>query len=349
MTIETQQSKIRYGGNGTATVFPVPFPVYYADDLRLYLATELDREIVMETSAYTVKGARPGAGEHEVSVTLSVPLPSGKNLAIVRLVPLLQQRDLENGGSFDAETVEQQMDIEEMQIQQIQEQVDRAIKVPVTSDKTPEEFWQELLDAARAAIEAYKLMLQILDPSLRDSYAFNVRRSMIVKTPVPSGGILTLPAWYYPLRAIMYLSVDGMVCTPRLGTNPDPGERQYDEIGATPNTLSSTVRIWFPIEAGMVVDVWVVASNLYKELGTIQAMADVSTQKATEAGQSATDAVTSAATATTKATAAAGISRLTEPWQSPPQRTAPEAWSNWPRRRKRPPALTLTGPSLRPG
>ena len=256
MTIETQASKVRYVGDGTAAVFPVPFPVRQAEHLRLYLASALGVDVEFDAE-YSVSGL----DSDEVSVTLSAPLPSGENLAIVRLVPLAQQMDLENGGNFDAETIERQFDITEMQIQQIQEQVDRAIKVPVTSEVTPTEFWKELLDASKAALEVYQRMLELADTQALGAHAVNVRRSGVALETVPAGNVLTLPVWYYPKRNILYLAVDGMVCTPRLPDNADQSERQYEEVGDDPNTLSNQVRVHFPVEAGMVVDAWVVASN----------------------------------------------------------------------------------------
>lgn len=320
MTIETQASKVLYVGDGAAVTFPVPFPVHQAGHLRLYLSEALEREIVMETG-YSVSGA----GSGEVCVTLSAPLPSGKHLAIARLVPLTQQMDLENGGSFDAETIERQFDITEMQIQQLQEQIDRGIKVPLTDGRDPDAFWLELLDASRAALEAYRNTLALADAQALDSYAVNVRRSYLVPEDVPAGGELILPASYYPGRNILYLAVDGVVCTPRRPDDADHGLRQYEEIGEDTNALSDRVRVHFPVLAGQLVDVWVVSSNhqntmdqlegLVKEaeLGAESAAAsagaaaqsvqeaageaDRAAEEARAAGESAQSAATSAAEA----------------------------------------------------
>lgn len=256
MTIETQASKVRYVGDGAAVVFPVPFPVRQAEHVRLYLASALGVDVEFDAE-YSVSGL----DSDDVSVILSTPLASGENLAIVRLVPLTQQMDLENGGNFDAETIERQFDITEMQIQQLQEQVDRTIKAPITSGIHPDEFWKELLDASKAALMAYQNMLKLADAQALGAHAANVRRSSLAAEAVPAGGILTLPAWYYPKRNILYLAVDGMVCAPRLPDNADQADRQYEEVGDDPNTLSNQVRVHFSVEAGMLVDAWVVASN----------------------------------------------------------------------------------------
>ena len=298
MTIETQASTVLYVGDGAAVTFPVPFPVHQAEHLRLHLSDALDREIVMETG-YSVSGA----GSGDVSVTLSAPLPSGKHLAIARLVPLTQRMDLENGGSFDAETIERQFDITEMQIQQLQEQIDRGIKVPLTDGRDPDAFWLELLDASRAALEAYRATLALADAQALDSYAVNVRRSHLAPEDVPAGGVLVLPASYYPRRNILYLAVDGVVCTPRRPDDLDRTFRQYEEIGEDQNALSDRVLVHFPVTAGQLVDVWVITSN--QSLEEALAAAESAGMSAAEAGGQADRAAGEARTAEEKARAAA--------------------------------------------
>ncbi len=296
MTIETQASKVLYVGDGAAVTFPVPFPVHQAEHLRLYLSEALEREIVMETG-YSVEGAGTG----EVSVTLSAPLPSGKHLAIARLVPLTQRMDLENGGSFDAETIERQFDITEMQIQQLQEQIGRGIKVPLTDGRDPDAFWLELLDASRAALEAYRNTLALADAQSLDSYAVNVRRSTLVARDVPAGGELSLPASYYPKRNILYLAVDGVVCTPRRPDDLDHGLRQYEEIGEDMDALSDRVLVHFPVAAGQLVDVWVITSNHENAMGELDGLAEAAEQSAQSAAASARAAAQSISDAASEA------------------------------------------------
>ena len=149
MTIETQDSKVHYVGNGSTTVFPVPFPVYQAGHVKVVLtdASGVDTPL---TGGYTVTGAGTGA----VSVTYptaGAALPMGHRITIYRKLPLVQQLDLENGGAFDAENIERSFDLQEMQIQQLQEAADRTVTVPITSDVTPEELMRDLFGAADSA------------------------------------------------------------------------------------------------------------------------------------------------------------------------------------------------------
>lgn len=134
------------------------------------------------------------------------------------------------------------------------------------------------------AIEYFLSQLQeVSDPFRYDSYAFNVRRSRTIEEYTPKGTIITIPANYYPSRDILFVSVGGVVLTPKKTDDFDSGERQYEEVGDSPNVQSNKIKILFDLKPGDVVDVWVVASNLMRELATIAAMAQVATDKADEA------------------------------------------------------------------
>ncbi len=144
------------------------------------------------------------------------------------------------------------------------------------------------------------------------SFARNVRATKVTASALASGGTLTLPVSYYPKRDILYLSVDGMVCSPRKDGGEATGAYQYEEVGTDENKLSDKVKVYFAVDAGALVDAWVVASNLVKEMATLQASAADAAASATAAkasqtaaATSATNAASSASTAATKASDAA--------------------------------------------
>jgi hypothetical protein len=144
MTIDTQSSKTSYQGNN-AKEFPVPFPVFRAEHLHLYLDTAL-----MQPGTYTVYGI----GSENVRVMLNSPLPPGKLLTILRLVPLVQPTDLQNGGNFNADVIEYTYDYQEMQIQQLKEEIGRAIKIPVGGTEESMDEFISRLEEILALIEA---------------------------------------------------------------------------------------------------------------------------------------------------------------------------------------------------
>ncbi|MDR2503964.1 MAG: hypothetical protein LBD82_06265 [Deltaproteobacteria bacterium] len=147
MTLDTIPPKARYQGNGAATVFPVPFRFARAEDVKVVLTSpdgsdtwlEGDFEVQGQTLIYPLAGA---------------PLPEGWAITIVRQTPLKQETDLENGGAFNAEVVELTFDHLEMQIQENREEIDRSIKLPVTSEENPDDLMKELFDVRDRAEEA---------------------------------------------------------------------------------------------------------------------------------------------------------------------------------------------------
>ena len=156
MVLESQESKVRYQGNGMATEWPVPFPVLREEHLHL-IVTDANGKDTLINSNYEITGIR----EETVSVTYPMegePLSSAHSLTIYRELPLVQQLDLENGGNFNAEVVERQLDNTVMQIQQIQEQIDRSIKVSISSEeipKTAEDIYEQvnlIADRAKGAV-----------------------------------------------------------------------------------------------------------------------------------------------------------------------------------------------------
>jgi hypothetical protein len=124
MTVETQVNRVQYVGNGAAREFPVPFPVLRAEHVRLFTwANGRQAEL---TEGFTVFGA----GTNAVSVVFDNAPLTGVTLTILRRMPLVQPMDLGNGGPFNAETLEDSADNLAMLIQQLAEEVGRAIVAP---------------------------------------------------------------------------------------------------------------------------------------------------------------------------------------------------------------------------
>ena len=184
MVLESQESKVRYQGNDLATEWPVPFPVLREEHLHL-IVTDTNGKDTPINSNYEITGIR----EETVSVTYPVegePLSSAHRITIYREVPLVQQLDLENGGNFNAEVVERQLDNTVMQIQQIQEQIDRSIKVSISSEeipKTAEDIYEQVnLIADRAegavtqaenAVNSAQEQAELATSAANDAYSSN--------------------------------------------------------------------------------------------------------------------------------------------------------------------------------
>lgn len=156
MTVESKKIKEIYRGNGTATVFPVPFQYSQTEDIRLLLTDAKDRNAEV-TSNFRVDVNESG----DTSVVYPLngqPVPTGSRLTIYRDTPQTQLVDLINTGAFDEEVLEHDaLDRSVMMIQEIQEELDRAVKVSVSDEnppKTAEELYAEVNDIADRAESA---------------------------------------------------------------------------------------------------------------------------------------------------------------------------------------------------
>jgi hypothetical protein len=96
-----------------------------ADDLGI------ETELVLGDD-YTVSGVGSYSGG---SITLDTALTDGYAMTISRVLPFTQETDLRNQGAFYAETHEDVFDRMAMVNQQLQEQIDRSAKLPITSSE----------------------------------------------------------------------------------------------------------------------------------------------------------------------------------------------------------------------
>ena len=173
MTVQTAETKTHYAGNGLTTEWPIPFPVVREEHIKL-IKTSPDGEDEEITTGYTVNGMESGA----VSITYPTtgdPLEAGWFLTIYRDMPLTQTLDLESGGAFDAEVIERQgFDHMVMQIQQVQEQVARAMQLAITDvDRTPDEVLGEMFELRDAAQQALTSAQQALQTAQEASQTAN--------------------------------------------------------------------------------------------------------------------------------------------------------------------------------
>lgn len=123
-------------GNGTASSFPFTYKVFQASDLdvvRLDQSTNVETTLVLTTD-YTVtlnqdQDSNPGG-----TVTLVAgALATGYTLTMTSDVPNLQPTDLTNQGGFYPEVINDALDRATIQIQQLQEQTDRSLRLPLSS------------------------------------------------------------------------------------------------------------------------------------------------------------------------------------------------------------------------
>lgn len=128
MTVSTEVDHNDYTGNGTTTNFDYNFRVFKRTDL-VVSVLDLDNnltELILDTD-YTITGA---GGYNGGKVILSAPLANGWKISISRNLPLTQDTDLRNQGSFFPEVHEDAFDKLTMLIQQVWSRFTLALRKP---------------------------------------------------------------------------------------------------------------------------------------------------------------------------------------------------------------------------
>lgn len=127
MTVASEINHNQYVGNGVTTAFDYGFRVFKNSHL-LVQVSDLDgvlSTLVLGTD-YTVTGVGASGGK----VLLTVPLAIGWSISIDRSLPIVQETDLRNQGTFYAETHEDAFDYLTMLIQRVYSYFNLALRKP---------------------------------------------------------------------------------------------------------------------------------------------------------------------------------------------------------------------------
>ena len=120
-----------YNGNGSTTAFSTGFYFISNSHLQVIVTSSAGVETVQTiTTDYTVTGAGVSGGG---TVTFVTAPATGTKVNIRSNVPLTQETDYAEGGSFAAATHEDALDKLTKITQQIKEVTDRCIKVPIAN------------------------------------------------------------------------------------------------------------------------------------------------------------------------------------------------------------------------
>ncbi len=133
MAIATTENKIMYYGDDHNTVWPFPYPVLLAEDMRVIITHPGEGDQSVAQKLYQVNGIDEGT----VTVTYPLagaPLPMGHKITLLRELALLSDFDPDNGASFNAEDVTTEFDRHLMMLQQLNEQVGRVPAIPVSEE-----------------------------------------------------------------------------------------------------------------------------------------------------------------------------------------------------------------------
>ena len=139
MTVSTTTSKVSYSGNGSTTAFAYTFKVFDEGDLTVILRDDTTGTETVQTitTHYTVSGVGNTGGGN---VTFGTAPASGKTVVIRRESSQTQDTDYTPNDPFPAEAHEDALDKLTFIAQEVQEELNRAIKISRTNTMTSTEF-----------------------------------------------------------------------------------------------------------------------------------------------------------------------------------------------------------------
>jgi len=147
MTISTTIIKSSYSGNGSTSAFTYNFKITDQDDIEVIIRSANGTETVKTlTTHYTVSGV--GGNSGTVTFTAgNIPI-TGETVVLRRSTPQTQAMDLIDNDPMSAETIETAHDKVVAITQELQEQIDRSIKLSRTNTMTSTEFTVDATDRA---------------------------------------------------------------------------------------------------------------------------------------------------------------------------------------------------------
>jgi hypothetical protein len=148
MTVSSTTVKNSYSGNGSTTVFAYTYRIFADSDLQVIIRSAAGTETTKTiTTHYTVAGAGNANGGSVTFTPGNVPTAT-ETVVLRREVPQTQAIDYIANDPFPAESHEEGLDRATMNIQQLQEEVDRSIKLSRTNTMTSTEFTVDAADRA---------------------------------------------------------------------------------------------------------------------------------------------------------------------------------------------------------
>jgi len=147
VTVSAQTPINRSTANGVTTVFPYTFKILAEGDIEV----SVDGVVKTLTTDYTVSGVGVDAGGN---VTMLAAPANATTIVRRRQMAYTREVDYQDQGELPTDTLDDDQDAPILMIQQLQEGLDRAIKVSITSDVDPDALIDELLAASEEATDA---------------------------------------------------------------------------------------------------------------------------------------------------------------------------------------------------
>jgi len=270
MTISSTTVKNSYNGNGSTLVFTYTFRIFQDSDLEVIIRSSAGTETIKTLNThYTVEGEGNSSGG---TVTFLKSLPdydytplSTDKVIIRRKLPQTQSIDYIANDPFPAESHEEGLDRAMMSLQEMQEELDRAIKLSRTNTITSTEFSQD------ATARANKVL------------AFNASGELAVSTEIGTYKGNWTTATAYVVRDIVKDTSNNniYICL-----------TAHTSTGSQPISSNADSAKW-----GLIVD----AASASSSASAASSSASAASSSASAASTSASNASTSASNASTSA------------------------------------------------
>ncbi len=230
MTVTTTARLVIQTGNGSTTEWPFAFEVPLATDLVVQTRVIATGVVtVISSSDYTVTGIGLVVGGTVTYPLSGSPLASTVEIIISRVVPLTQLLDINNQDGFNPEVVEDEFDSVVFQTQQLDDDLQRAFKVPFG--------------------ETMSVSLPKIADRLSKYFFFDAAGNPGVSSDAPPTATQDLDT----RTALAAATVDGainIVITAGYSAFGDGGGAIYERVGSDPSTalsVQSTDGAWWKV------------------------------------------------------------------------------------------------------
>ena len=311
MTISTTVIKNSYSGNGSNDTFAYTFKISADADRQVIIRSATGSETVKNlTTHYTVTGAGTASGGNVVFTAGNIPTAT-ETVVLRRNSTQTQVLDLVENDPFTAESIETAFDKNLSIAQELQEQIDRSIKVSRTSTIASSEITSSATERANkilsfdgsgnlsaeqelgsyrgnwAASTAYKLRDLVKDTSTNNVF--------LCETAHTSSG--SQPLTTNTDSAKWELIVDAASSTTSQTAAASSATAAANSATASANSATAAATSESNASTS--------ASTATTQASTATTQAGIATTKASEASTSATNAATSETNAAASATSAA--------------------------------------------
>jgi hypothetical protein len=141
MTISSTTVKNSYNGNGSTATFNYTFKIFQDSDLQVIIRSASGSETIKTLNThYTVAGEGNSGGGSVTFTEGNIPTNT-QVVVLIRNIPQTQSLDYITNDTFPAESHEEGLDRAMMVVQQLQEEVNRSIKLSKTNTMNSTEFY----------------------------------------------------------------------------------------------------------------------------------------------------------------------------------------------------------------